>query len=208
MFYIAFITFTVVASIGPTNLFAIKEGLKKGGFITFAILFGGVLTEVFYANLALYGINKIESPFIITVLQILGTFFFLYLGIVSFKKHKLSSTSQSFQKSSSFHLDKSVASQLLKGILMTLPNPLPVVLWSSAIANINEHYLRHYVITLIILSIGCLWSGAEGFFVSKFKKLVNDKTLRFIEIATAIILLIVSIKFAAGLLNTYIFEII
>ena len=55
---IAILGFTTVASIGPTNLLAIKEGVKTHGKSTFYIMMGGVIVDVFYAILAGLGLSR------------------------------------------------------------------------------------------------------------------------------------------------------
>ena len=70
MIELALLTLAIVASIGPTNLFAIKEGVKHGASHTFFIILGGVLVDLFYANLAGLGLSALgENLYFKGILQ-------------------------------------------------------------------------------------------------------------------------------------------
>ncbi len=185
MWQIALLTFTTVASIGPTNLLAIKEGLKSGFRSTFYILFGGVLVDVFYAYLTVFGLSAIVNRFALQkIMTFLGILIFTYLGILGLKN----TAQEDFMKKMDQTKKTEKIHPILIGILMTLPNPFIFLVWGTALTNFNVVYDPLYL-TGTILSVGFLWSAVEGGMVKFFRDYIFTKTLRFIELLTSLILL-------------------
>ena len=68
MIELIFLAFVAVASVGPTNLMAIKEGIKQNGWVTFWIVLGGVFVDIFYASLAALGLSKLSGNWFFQVI--------------------------------------------------------------------------------------------------------------------------------------------
>lgn len=191
MWQIALLTFTSVASIGPTNLLAIKEGLKHGFSSTFFILFGGVLVDVFYAHIAGFGLSAIGQN---TILQkgmfLIGFLVFTYLGIAGIKNTVKNNPLQKIQDETKTQKNH----PLFVGVIMTLPNPFAILMWATAFSNFNIVYQPFYL-TSIILAIGILWSTFEGLIIQFFRRYVKGMLVRTIELLTSLILLGFAVHF-------------
>lgn len=191
MWQIALLTFTSVASIGPTNLLAIKEGFKHGFSSTFFILFGGVLVDAFYAHIAGLGLSAIGNNAVLQVSMLLiGFLVFTYLGILGIKNAAQSNPSLNIQQETKVRKNH----PLFMGVIMTLPNPFAILMWATAFSNFHIIYKPFYL-TFIILSIGILWSIIEGFIVQFFKKYIKNTAIRAMELLTSFILLGFAVHF-------------
>lgn len=191
MWQIALLTFTSVASIGPTNLLAIKEGFKHGFSSTFFILFGGVLVDALYAHIAGLGLSTIGNNSALQVSMLLiGFLVFSYLGILGIKnavQNNLALDTQQETKVQKNH-------PLFIGVIMTLPNPFTILMWATAFSNFHIVYQPFYL-TAIILFIGILWSAIEGFIVQFFKRYIKNTAIRVMELLTSFILLGFAVHF-------------
>lgn len=188
MIELAILTLAIVASIGPTNLFAIKEGVKHGAWSTFFIIFGGVLVDLFYANLAGLGLSALgENIHFKTVLLFVGSLVFIYLGgkglKIAFQKKMIKAAET-----------KSKAHPLLIGIIMTLPNPYVIIFWATALSGLAIGY-KPLTLFAIVIIVGGSWAGIEAGMIHFFRKYIKERLLRVIEAITSIILLGFAIKF-------------
>lgn len=193
MFELALITLAVVASIGPTNLFAIKEGLRHGARITFYVILGGVFVDLFYANLAGAGLAVIGENFYfkVTLLSI-GSLFLAYIGIKGLYTALRKNLPAEATATRKLH-------PLLIGILMTLPNPFTIIFWTTALTGLSIGY-QPLLLLVVILSVGALWAALEAFVIHFFRKVINEKSLKIVEALAASIILGFAIKFSLQLI--------
>jgi len=188
MIELALLTLAIVASIGPTNLFAIKEGVKHGASHTFFIIFGGVLVDLFYANLAGLGLSALGENihFKITLLSV-GSLVFLYLGIKGLKiafQEKMIEAAKTKRK----------AHPLVVGIAMTLPNPFTIIFWATALTSLTMGYKPLTLLTIVLIAGGS-WAAIEAGIIHFSRKLIGEKLLRGIEAVTSFIIIGFAIKF-------------
>jgi len=182
------LTLAIVASIGPTNLFAIKEGVKHGASNTFFIIFGGVLVDLFYANLAGLGLSALGEnlPFKIGLLSI-GALVFLYLGLsgvkFAFKKDQFKEA----KKASGIH-------PFFLGIAMTLPNPFTIIFWATALTSLAVGY-QPFLLMFVVLVTGLTWALIEAGIIHFTRKLINENLLKGIELITSLVIIGFAFKF-------------
>jgi len=194
MLELIILSLAVVASIGPTNLFAIKEGAKNGAINTFYVISGGILVDLFYANLAGLGLSALgKNPYFKTVLLSIGAFMFFYLGIkgiiTAFQKEMV----QAAESKLKIH-------PILIGIAMTLPNPFTIIFWTTAIAGLSIGY-QPGTLMAVILGVGITWAALEALLIHFARKLINDKILRGVEFVASLIILAFAFKFLLQIVN-------
>lgn len=188
MFELIVLTFAVVASIGPTSIYAIKEGLKKTGMTTFFILFGAISVDVLYATLAGIGLTTLGTNILFKkILLLLAIFIFIYLGGKTlydvFNKNSFTPTTKSHNMPPFF-----------VGIIITLPNPFTIVFWSTALTGLSIPYQARLFIPTILLT-GMFWAMVVGTTIHYSKKYISPKTFHIIEVTTSIIFFGFALKF-------------
>ncbi len=187
MLEIALISLISVASIGPTHMFAIKEGLRSGYKSFFGVLFGGVIVDVLYASLAFYGYSTFGGYNVFKLIALpSGVLVFTFLAYTQIKNWFLKTESKSNKEI--------IGSPFLTGILMTLPNPFAVIMWATLFSDIKIQ-TSIFIINIIILTVGLSWIILEGLLVLVFRKYINNNFLKIIEIFTSMLLLYFAIKF-------------
>lgn len=188
MFQLALLTLAISASVGPTKLVAIQEGLRKGASATFFITFGAVLADLIYANLAGLGLSKIgENFYFETTFLFISALVFVYLGVKGLKTPSIKNLKETVKPKYQTH-------PLFLGILITLINPLTIIFWPGAVASLDIGY-QPLIFLIIIPLVGGLWSLFEALVVHFGRKFIKEKLFRIVEIITSVILLGFSIQF-------------
>ena len=189
MWHIVFLAFASVASIGPTNLYAINEGLKKGAHHTFWILTGGVVTDLFYAHLAGIGATFFFSN---TKVQIamtgIGITLFGYFGIKNIINIFL-------KRQYKTDIINKEPNPFMIGLLMTLPNPFSILMWAAAFVSYKINYTP-ITLSAIIISVGIFWASIESATVQLLKKHFKQSVYKIVDGVTGIILVVFAIKMA------------
>ncbi len=182
MIELILLAFVAVASVGPTNLMAIKEGIKQNGWVTFWIVLGGVFVDIFYASLAALGLSKLSGNWFFQVILLsIAVILLSRIGYGGIRSALKKEDRPAAKKKYSFH-------PLLLGLAMTFPYPLVILFWTSALASSDKNF-PFWMIACIILSVGSIWAGVEGIAVQFFKRFITPRTLRVIEFLTSIIIL-------------------
>jgi threonine/homoserine/homoserine lactone efflux protein len=170
-------------------MIAIREGLKRGVWSLSGILFGGVVVDILYACLALFGFSAFGGYSIFKLVALpIGTSVFAFLAysqISAFVKNK-DKTPQSDSQI--------IVSPLLTGIIMTLPNPFAIIMWATLFSGskIQSSFL---ILVLIILAVGLGWILVESLLISIFRKYINSTFIKSVEIFTSMLLIYFAVKF-------------
>lgn len=176
-----------VASIGPTHMLAVREGLKAGFRSLFGVLFGGVIVDVLYASLAFFGFSTFGGYTIFKLIALpVGASVFAFLAYSQIRAF--------FLKVGSKRDNKIIVSPFLTGILMTLPNPFAIIMWATLFSS-SKIQTSFFALSSIILVVGLGWILIEGLLVSVFRKHINNYFLRVVEVFTSVLLVYFSIKF-------------
>ena len=189
MWHIILFAFASVASIGPTNLYAINNGLKKGAKTTFWILIGGVITDLFYAHLA--GIGAIlffSNAKVQIVMMITGVTLFGYFGYKNIRNIFIDGQYQA-------DIENKRLNPILIGLLMTLPNPFSIFMWAAAFVSYKINYTP-IALSVIIISVGIGWAIIESATVHILKKNITNSIYKVIDGSTGIILVVFAIRMA------------
>jgi threonine/homoserine/homoserine lactone efflux protein len=185
---IVLVAFISVASIGPTHILAIIEGLKKGFWVFFGILIGGVIVDVFYANLAFLGFSAFGGYSVFKLIALpVGASVFAFMSCSQIRAFFLKDETSSKN-------DKIIVSPFFTGVVMTLPNPFALIMWATLFSS-SKIQVSCLAVTSMILIVGLVWIIFEGILISIFKKHINSYFLRAVEIFTAILLLYFACKF-------------
>ncbi len=177
-----------MASIGPTHMLAIREGLQAGFRSLFGVLFGGVVVDVLYANLAFFGFSKFGGYSVFKFIALpVGASVFAFLAYSQIRAF--------FSKIESKRNTKIIVSPFVTGILMTLPNPFAIIMWATLFST-SKIQTSFFALSAIILVVGLVWILLEGLLVSVFRKHVNNYFLRAVEVFTSVLLVYFAIKFA------------
>lgn len=196
MFQLVLLALTAVASIGPTNLLSIKEGIKHGASHTFWIIFGGVLVDFTYAALANFGLSSIGMNFYFRFsLLVVGALIFTYLGLKGVRL----ALSKNEAKAA---INKFNLSPLSLGIVMTIPNPFPILMWATALASTKESY-SFLTLLWVILGVGACWSALESLVVMFFRSFIKTSVVKTIELVTSLILLGFAANFVRILMQNF-----
>jgi len=86
----------------------------------------------------------------------------------------------------------------LVGIIMTLPNPLTIIFWASAISSLTIGY-DAFILCATILIVGSTWCVLEAGLIHFARQFINNKILRVIEFIASLIILGFAIKFLVQL---------
>lgn len=170
-------------------MIAIKEGLKHGIWSLFGILFGGVVVDILYACLALFGFSTLGGYSIFKLISLpIGTFVFAFLACSQIRA--LIKSGGKAPKSG----NQIIVSPFLTGIIMTLPNPFAIIMWATVFSS-SKIQSSFFVLVLIILVVGLVWILFEGLLISVFRKYINDSFIKIVEISTSTLLIYFAIKF-------------
>ncbi len=170
-------------------MIAIREGLKRGVRSFFGILFGGVVVDILYACLALFGFSTLGVYSIFKLIALpIGTSVFAFLAysqISEFIKNKTEIPKNDNQM---------IVSPLLRGIIMTLPNPFTIIMWTTLFSS-SKIQGSFFVLVLTILLVGLAWILIESLLISVFRKYINNSFIRIVEIFTSTLLIFFAFKF-------------
>ncbi|MGE5351029.1 MAG: LysE family translocator [Acidobacteriota bacterium] len=139
-------TFAFAAAVqpGPLTTYLISQTLSKGWKSTLPAMFAPLVSDGPIILLVLFLLSHI-SPFLISLLQILGGLFLLYLSFNAYKSYK----SYSFEHEMS-HL--SPAQTVLKAAMVNFLNPNPYLGWSLVMGPLlikGWHESPSYAVALL-----------------------------------------------------------
>lgn len=170
-------------------MIAIKEGLKHGVWSLFGILFGGVVVDILYACLALFGFSTFGGYSIFKLIALpIGTSVFAFLAY-----SQISAFIKSGGKTPKID-NQIIVSPFLTGIIMTLPNPFAIIMWATLFSS-SKIQSSFFVLVLTILVVGLAWILFESLLISVFRKYINNSFIRIVEIFTSTLLIYFAIKF-------------
>lgn len=189
--------FAFAAGIGPVNIETAKRGLT--GKIKNALYFylGNVIIDAFYILIIMLGVNLfIENIFIKVVLGLFGIGYLSYLGISDIKDF---STKNIFTKDGIKEKKKKLHPGL-EGILVNLANPTAIASW-LAFYSIAAEDFRDSNLNFLAVIIGAILVGIVIVIITHFfKGFIGEKIMRFISLASGIILIGFALLFAYNLI--------
>src|SRR5688572_9384265 len=174
--------FTVAASFGPINVFALSSGLRYGFWPAFGVAVGATAADGLYAFLGGLGVAAIFTGRAEGWLQVLGGAALLLLAA---RMARPASPEGQARASPGFRRSFAVA------LGATLANPITIVYWAAAFAGIVPKFdlSRTEAITLLPLGVvvgGLAWAtliAAGSAFAGRY---VSERLLAWITIASAL----------------------
>lgn len=182
----------VSAPMGPVGIYCIQRTLDKGRLSGFYTGVGAAISDLIYCLLTGFGLSFIED-FISNhrdPIQLLGSIVLIFFGIWLIRKKPDNSVAVDAD-----HGAPSREGDILKGFALTFSNPLILFLIIGLFAQFNfviegiKFY--HYILGFIGIIAGALgWWWLVTHFVDKLRGHFNQRTMKGINIAIGIIILI------------------
>ena len=185
----------VSAPMGPVGIFCIQRTLDKGRWSGFYTGVGAAISDLIYCLLTGFCLSFIEefisrhrSP-----IQLLGSLVLVFFGIWLIRK-KPEEKNEAIVMDTD-HGSSSCEGDILKGFALTFSNPLILFLIIGLFAQFNfviegiKFY--HYMLGFLGIIAGALgWWWLVTYFVDKLRGHFNQRTMKLINVAVGIIILI------------------
>lgn len=168
--------FTAVVQPGPFQIFLLSQTLSKGWRRTLPAAFGPLISDLPVIILVLLLLSAVP-PHFISILQLAGGIFLLYLAYNAYKTWKNSDSA----KLPSIHTDRQT---LLNAVMVNLLNPNPYLGWSLVLGPLllkGWHQnptngivlLVGFYVTLVLgMVITILFFAAAGKFGSRINRVL------------------------------------
>jgi L-lysine exporter family protein LysE/ArgO len=173
--------FTVAASFGPINVFALASGLRHGFWPAYGVSLGASTADGIYAFLGGLGVAALFTGDAQGWFQVLGGVALLVIAVGM----ALPRAREEKRAGRGFRRSYAVA------VAATLANPVTVVYWAAACAAVVPKFelSRLEAATLLPAGVACgtvLWAtllSAGSAFAGRY---VNERLLRWLSIGSAV----------------------
>ncbi|RPI30346.1 MAG: lysine transporter LysE [Chloroflexota bacterium] len=186
---------TLAAPVGPASIAIIKSGLQGGFFSAIKTALGVITADVTYIFVAYFGLASfITIPLVKTLILAFGMVVLAYLGFQTIRgalsKKEITITERPVRRNSFF-----------EGFAVNISNPMAVVWWLGLIGSIlatstqaatNGSALL-YALTVVIGIM--LWHTGLSVFSHFSKRLFSSTILKYISIASGIVLFGFALRF-------------
>lgn len=174
--------FTVAASFGPINVFALSSGLRYGFWPAFGVAVGATAADGFYAFLGGLGVAALFTGRAEGWFQILGGSILLLLAV---------RTARPAPAAAKPRPGRGFGRSFAVALGATLANPITIVYWAAAFAGVVPKFdlSRAEALTLLPLGVvigGLAWAtliAAGSAFASRY---VSERLLAWVSIASAV----------------------
>ena len=184
----------ISAPMGPIGVLCIQRTLNRGKYYGIATGLGATASDLLYAIVTGYGMS-----FVVDFLQ-LHEFMFQIIGsaLVFAFGFYLSRSNPVRQLAKPTEAKESYMQDFATSFALTISNPLIIVLLMALYARFNfinhETQLGESVVGFFCILIGaCLWWFCLTSIVNVFRNKFNVRGLRFVNIITGCILMVLSI---------------
>ena len=189
--YFLIASFLVVIVPGPTVSLIIANSLKSGTRAGILNVAGTQLGLIILIILLAMGF-KVISPFLedlIKFVRIVGAFYLMILGYLSFSSKELSDNSEKIKK-----FDKKF---ILQGFIVILSNPKAFLFLGAFIPqfiNINQPIGSQIIyFGILFMIVGAIFDGMYAVIFGKFRDLMVNKYLKVVNKVGGTILVFVGI---------------
>ncbi|AJC88076.1 LysE family transporter [Campylobacter insulaenigrae] len=164
---------------GPVNILILNTALSSFKS-AFYIGFGALNADILFLILINFGVlNFIDNEIFHKILAIFGFLFLSFMVFLMLKNTKKINLNQIYKT----HPIKGFA----KGFFLNLTNPYVIGFWVS-VAGLSVQSENSFALLCGLVGFIIFWIFALAFFVSKFKTLVKNKHIFYINFFSAIIL--------------------
>jgi threonine/homoserine/homoserine lactone efflux protein len=180
---------TIAAPVGPIGLICIRQSLTSGVKCGLQVGLGAALADAFYATVAGFGLFCIQANgnLFTHTLQLLGSLFLIYLGIMEWRSKPVSLNSPSSEKTAS-----GSKSLFLKIFLLTLANPMTIGMFWGIFSSLGPQVTTTTSKIILTLGIFCgsmLWWLILSASVSATRHCISPSLQSTIAKITAAILI-------------------
>ncbi|MDR0834193.1 MAG: LysE family transporter [Candidatus Symbiothrix sp.] len=184
----------VSAPMGPVGLLIIQRTLNKDRWHGFFSGVGAAGSDLFYATITCMGMGIVVS-FIEksqSVLQLVGSIFLFFYGLYTFRTNPVKNLHKGGVKTRTYSQDT------LSAFLLTLSNPLILVLYIALFARFNFIASNDKVYSMLVglssILLGALaWWYFVTYLVSHLRKIINVRTLWMINRVFGVIIMALSV---------------
>ncbi|MBA2307506.1 LysE family transporter [Candidatus Dependentiae bacterium] len=170
----------MAAPIGPVSILCIRRSLTRGHHAGIATALGVAIADSFYAFVAALGLTALSS-FLIDqkeLLYVCGGLFLIFLGIKAFSAQP-ESVKQPL-KSKGFFIT------VFKTTLLTLTNPMTIIVFLAAFATIGLDTLNHTLPEAVLIAAGVfcgsgLWFIGLSTVAAHFRSRIKPPLLKHIN---------------------------
>jgi L-lysine exporter family protein LysE/ArgO len=174
--------FTVAASFGPINVFALSSGLRFGFWPAFGVALGATAADGLYAFLGGLGVAAVFTSRAEAWFQMLGGSALLAIAV---RMARTGSADGEDRPVRGFGRSFAVA------LGATLANPITIVFWAAAFAGVVPKFDLSRAEALTLLPVGVILGGlcwatllaAGSAFAGRY---VNEPLLRCVSLASAL----------------------
>ena len=177
--YFLIASFLVVIVPGPTVSLIIANSLKSGTRAGILNVVGTQLGLIILILLLAMGFKAI-SPFLedlIKFVRIVGAFYLMILGYLSFSSKELSDNSEKIKK-----FDKKF---ILQGFIVILSNPKAFLFLGAFIPqfiNINQPIGSQIIyFGILFMIVGAIFDGMYAFIFGKFREIIINKYINILN---------------------------
>lgn len=186
---------SLAAPIGPSTIAIIQRGLKYGAFQAFLVTLGVALADLIHLSIVYFGLSSFINLIILRrLLGLLGLIVLTYFGYKSIKEGS---------KKIDFKINevKKTKNAFVTGFLINISNPIAILWWigvfgSSLSASITQASKVYILLsTLVIIAGIILWFTFMSICLHFGRKLINEKSMRYISIIGGIMLILFGLYF-------------
>ena len=177
--YFILASFLVVIVPGPTVSLIIANSLKFGIRAGILNVVGTQLGLIFLIILLALGFKAI-SPFledVIKIVRIIGAFYLMILGYLSFTTKNFSENSHSIKK-----FDKKF---ILQGLIVILSNPKAFLFLGAFIPQFIDitQKIENQIIFfgILFMIVGAIFDGMYAVFFGKFREIIINKYIKILN---------------------------
>ena len=177
--YFILASFLVVIVPGPTVSLIIANSLKFGIRAGILNVVGTQLGLIFLIILLALGFKAI-SPFledVIKIVRIIGAFYLMILGYLSFTTKNFSENSHSIKK-----FDKKF---ILQGLIVILSNPKAFLFLGAFIPQFIDitQKIENQIIFfgILFMIVGAIFDGMYAIVFGKFREIIINKYIKFLN---------------------------
>lgn len=173
--------FGVAVPFGPLNILILSYALHSFKN-AFALGLGAMSADIFYLLLLLFGLLSFLNNEILTQIIAICGFAFLSFMAISLLKNRAKSLNLKQNA-----LNESVFKSYAKGFILNLFNPYIIGFWASVSLIFSQSASKLFMVFGLFVAI-LLWVFSLSFVVFKFTHLFTIRTLRSINIISAVII--------------------
>jgi len=187
----------VVASapMGPVGVLAVKRTLNKGRWYGFMTGVGATVSDLVYALMTGLGMSFVmdfvEKPRTMYVLQLVGAAMLFFFGLHTYRSNPTKNIYPSSSQRGTY------LSNALTGFLVTISNPLIVVLFVALFARfafvVPHHPIEQMVGYLALVAGSLLWWYCLSYSINRVRNKFEIRRIVWLNRTIGVVVMVVSV---------------